>query len=475
MIDPSILPKVHASEGTSYGAGKGGKSASDPGFSNALSDAGQTSQQRSGGEEQEVGADVQSGDAEVGNASPHQNSHSKKPIIDIRTAHIAGLNQGMHRGEYGRHSTAEGVEARHGKAADGEKTAAAAKHTAKSAGKKGVNEDRAAEEIKADPNGAETADAAAATPPTVGLEEVFTLLASAGGAAGVAAAAQDKSRVRGDAEGAQSIEAKGDGATSELDLDSLLAGEAEVPADARASDVADDGGASFRLVRADGKGQPLVLETAEATADRAGARDDGMATVAVLDSRRFIAPASTTNAANIAAAMSGDRDWVSALQSSADSAATSPQAKAGKVMNTLKIQMSPVELGTVTATLRLSGDALSVHLTVENGAAYRKLSEDHSDILKTLRSQGYAVDSIQISIASIDRSSADNQASGQQQQQSGQAPQGDGRQGSPGSGRGGDGSSTFSNGFDTQGSTNDDSPAHTVADSGGNRTGGVYL
>src|SRR5690606_20282631 len=141
-------------------------------------------------------------------------------------------------------------------------------------------------------------------------------------------------------------------------------------------------------------------------------------------------------------------------QSSADSAATSPQAKAGKVMNTLKIQMSPVELGTVTATLRLSGDALSVHLTVENGAAYRKLSEDHSDILKTLRSQGYAVDSIQISIASIDRSSADNQASGQQQQQSGQAPQGDGRQGSPGSGRGGDGSSTFSNGFDTQGSTN---------------------
>lgn len=472
MIDPSVPPRVNANEGMGYGAGKGGKSAAEPGFSNALSDAGQTNQQGSGEEEHKVGADVQSGDTEAANEAPIEDRRSNKPIIDIRTAHIPGLNQGLHRSEHGRQPAAEGVEARHGKAADGEKAAAAAKNAAKSAGKKDAKEDNTAEGINAK-QGTEVADTAAATS-TVGLEEVFTLLAMGGETASASAAVQGKSRMRGDAtEGAQSVDAKDDAATSELDLDSLLASEPDAPVDALVSDGADDGGASFRLVRADGKGQPLILENAEATADRATAGDDSMATVAVLDSRRFIAPASTTNAANIAAAMSGDRDWVSALHPGADPAG-SALANAGKVMNTLKIQMSPIELGTVTATMRLSGEALSVHLTVESSAAYRKLNEDHSDILKTLRSQGYAIDSIQISIASTDRSSADNQAGGQQQQ-FGQAPQGDGRHGSSGSGKDGGGSSTFSSGFDTQGSTNEDSPAHTVADNSGNRTGGVYL
>ncbi|MCL6705500.1 flagellar hook-length control protein FliK [Pseudomonas sp. R2.Fl] len=489
MIDPSIPPKVHASESTAHGAGKGGKPAAEPGFSDALSDAGQASQQASGGGEEEAGndTDVRSGDAETEAAAPQDGGRSKKPIIDIRTANIPGLNQGVYRSDHGRSAPANGIDTRHdGKAAEGEKTAAGSRSAAKKAVKGDLEE--GTDEVDAGRKGGETVDkveakdaATADAPSANGLEEVFTLLATGGEAAGAAASVQGKSGFDGkkrddEVEDVKSVEVGNDAATSKLDLDSLLTGEPDVAVDAKAADIADDGGASFRFVRADGKGQPLVLQTAEATAnDRAAARDDNMATVAVLDSRRFIAPVSTTNAANIAAAMSGDRDWASALQSGADPSAAA-QANAGKVMNTLKIQMSPIELGTVTATMRLSGEALSVHLTVENGAAYRKLSEDHSDILKTLRSQGYAIDSIQISIVSTDRSSADNQTSGQQQQQFGQAPQGDGRHGSSGSGRGGDGSSAFSNSFDTQGSHNEDSsPVHTVADNSGNRTGGVYL
>lgn len=39
------------------------------------------------------------------------------------------------------------------------------------------------------------------------------------------------------------------------------------------------------------------------------------------------------------------------------------------MVNTLKIQMNPIDLGLVTATMRLAGDALNVDLKVETGAA----------------------------------------------------------------------------------------------------------
>ena len=87
----------------------------------------------------------------------------------------------------------------------------------------------------------------------------------------------------------------------------------------------------------------------------------------------------------------------------------------GKVVNTLKIQMTPVDLGTVTATMRLSGDALNVDLRVSTGAAYRQLKEDHDHIIEALRSQGYAVDNITISMAPAEQPDAGSQPNAQAQ------------------------------------------------------------
>jgi chemotaxis protein MotD len=144
---------------------------------------------------------------------------------------------------------------------------------------------------------------------------------------------------------------------------------------------------------------------------------------------------------------------------------------AGKVVNTLKIQMNPIDLGLVTATMRLSGDALNVDLKVETGAAYRQLKEDHGKILEALRSQGYTVDNVTISMAPVDRSDAGNQSSaqGQSSQQQSLLQQGQGgeaRERQNQSGQRGVG-------FDGAGATGiEDTSAGTA---GGTGTGGVYL
>ncbi len=72
----------------------------------------------------------------------------------------------------------------------------------------------------------------------------------------------------------------------------------------------------------------------------------------------------------------------------------------GKVVNTLKIQMTPIDLGLVTATMRLSGDALNVDLKVETGAAYRQLKEDaRQDHRACFAARVIAIDNVTISMA----------------------------------------------------------------------------
>lgn len=179
---------------------------------------------------------------------------------------------------------------------------------------------------------------------------------------------------------------------------------------------------SFRVVRADGKGEPMILQSEATTgADDAG-ESASVETITVLDARRFIAPASTTNGALITAAMLGDTEWVSAMSPGSELANAAAHSSQGKVVNTLKLQMSPIELGSVTATLRLSGEELSVQLTVDNPAALRQLSTDSSEILKSLRAQGLTVDHVQVNmqVSSADRSAdagQNNLASQQQGQQ----------------------------------------------------------
>jgi chemotaxis protein MotD len=135
--------------------------------------------------------------------------------------------------------------------------------------------------------------------------------------------------------------------------------------------------------------------------------------VTVLESRRYIGLAQ--NSASVTAAISGDKEWAQAMQPGSALSNAAEWTSTGKVVNTLKIQMTPIDLGLVTATMRLSGDALNVDLKVESGAAYRQLKEDHSKILESLRSQGYTVDNVTISMAPVEKADTGTQANAQSQ------------------------------------------------------------
>ncbi|WP_245517067.1 MULTISPECIES: flagellar hook-length control protein FliK [unclassified Mesorhizobium] len=67
----------------------------------------------------------------------------------------------------------------------------------------------------------------------------------------------------------------------------------------------------------------------------------------------------------------------------------------------LKIELHPSELGMVTASLRLSGEQLSIEMKPETHEAYRRLTADSDAIIKSLRGLGFEVDQVTILQPSI--------------------------------------------------------------------------
>ncbi|MFT4184635.1 MAG: flagellar hook-length control protein FliK [Rhizobium sp.] len=185
---------------------------------------------------------------------------------------------------------------------------------------------------------------------------------------------------------------------------------------------------AFRLTRADGRGGSLTLSAGKATddtthADLKSSSSGNVETVTVLDSRRYLGLAANTNSAMVTATLAGDKEWAAAMQPSSSLANAASWTSTGKVVNTLKIQLNPDNLGQVTATMRLSGDQLSVDLKVSTGDAYRQLHADQSHMVDALRAQGYQVDSITVSLAASGDQSSDSNSrqsgfQGQSQQQS---------------------------------------------------------
>lgn len=221
------------------------------------------------------------------------------------------------------------------------------------------------------------------------------------------------------------VEATGKAETHATDALAAISGPkaAEVPVPgAEGSEAAD--GKIFRLSRADGRGESMDIHIGTENAGETGAKaKTDIENVTVLESRRYIGLAQ--NSASVTAAISGDKEWAQAMQPGSALSNAAEWTSTGKVVNTLKIQMTPIDLGLVTATMRLSGDALNVDLKVETGAAYRQLKEDHSKILESLRSQGYTVDNVTISMAPVEKTDTGAQAnaqgqSGQQSLQQGQ-------------------------------------------------------
>ncbi|MGZ2406331.1 flagellar hook-length control protein FliK [Rhizobium ruizarguesonis] len=186
-------------------------------------------------------------------------------------------------------------------------------------------------------------------------------------------------------------------------------------------------GRTFRISRADGRGVSMDVQIGT---DQAGSKDGtkkaDVENVSVLESRRYIGLMQNSNSAAVTAALSGDSEWARAMEPSSALSNAAEWTSTGKVVNTLKIQMNPLDLGLVTATMRLSGDALNVDLKVETGAAYRQMKEDHGKILEALRSQGYAVENVTISMAPVERPDAGNQAGSQASQQQSLPQQGQG-------------------------------------------------
>jgi chemotaxis protein MotD len=80
----------------------------------------------------------------------------------------------------------------------------------------------------------------------------------------------------------------------------------------------------------------------------------------------------------------------------------------------LSIQLRPVELGSVTAHLKYAGSGLSIDIEVETPEAHRRLSNDSSDIVKSLQSLGFQVDKVTVRQA---LAQSQTQSQGQQQGQ----------------------------------------------------------
>ncbi|MDK4740539.1 flagellar hook-length control protein FliK [Rhizobium sp. CNPSo 3464] len=184
---------------------------------------------------------------------------------------------------------------------------------------------------------------------------------------------------------------------------------------------------TFRLVRADGRGGSLDMSISKTGSDdaaqvdvKASSGSSNAETVTVLDSRRYLGLAANSNATLVTGALAGDGEWSSAMQPSSALSNAASWTSTGKVVNTLKIQLHPNDLGQVTATMRLSGDQLSVDLKVQTSEAYRQLHADQSHMVDALRAQGYQVDNITVTLAS----NADQQSdSGRQSGSQGQSQQ----------------------------------------------------
>ncbi len=195
---------------------------------------------------------------------------------------------------------------------------------------------------------------------------------------------------------------------------SAMAPDASADASVAADDVASsDADQVFRLVRSDGRARPVEIAiggNGDVAVKEQGTPAAKIEAVTVLDSRRYLGLAPSSNGAAVTSAIAHDPALASALTAVQDDKTT------GKVVNTLKIQLNPIDLGTVTATLRLQGEALTVDLKVETGKAYRNLSDDQDAIVKALRGHGFAVDQVSVQLTfSSDRSGSTGQGDPQAQ------------------------------------------------------------
>jgi chemotaxis protein MotD len=263
-----------------------------------------------------------------------------------------------------------------------------------------------------------------------GAADLLSILAGLNSATAAAAANAGSSRSAAAGEGrrgaiAESAEKTASGADADAARRSTSA---EAVLDMPSADEADVGPErNFKFINAKNGSINAELTQAAQSNERGGSESktgsSSVENVMVLDSRRIVGLPSGSNSASIMAAMVGDQSWSSAMQPDATLSNTAAQSSSGSVVHMLKLQMNPHALGAVTATLKMSGEQLHVHLTVETRAALQQLSDDSSGMLDALRAQGFSVDQVTISVAPT--ADTDSQK-GQQGAQNGQQMAGNG-------------------------------------------------
>lgn len=291
---------------------------------------------------------------------------------------------------------------------------------------------------QAEPSSDPETDAAVASDDTT-LSDVLGLLS-----AGASLNDDAEPRVKETGRDRTVVTAEGTGKTGTANMTDGAADADAASVETQADPLATGGEDSrlFRLTRGEGRGQSIDLKIGSDTGGRidveARTPASGQAeTVNVVEARRYLGFDAPSNSSALTTAFATNDEWVSAMHPSAKLANEAQLSSTGQVVNTLKLELNPHSLGTVTAMLRLSGDELSVHLTVHTSAAYRELKEDSSAMMDALRSQGFSVDQVTVSMASSSSSTAQDGSdqssrfAQQQQQQNMQQAGGDG-----GSGRG---------------------------------------
>ncbi|WP_340160952.1 flagellar hook-length control protein FliK [uncultured Hoeflea sp.] len=205
-------------------------------------------------------------------------------------------------------------------------------------------------------------------------------------------------------------------------------------------------------------------------ADELTSKSEGK--VEVIESRRFM-PAQnlSANAQMLTRSLAEASSNALAAQRAAPTQALAQTGtpQAGQTLHTLKLQLNPVSLGSVTAVLKLSGEDLSVEIKVQTAEAYRQIKDDNQSILKSLRGQGFGVEQITVQhVVGTDR------ASGQSAQQGFQAgQQGPGANDAQSFGRDGSGNNAGQQQSGSRGGQGHEQSSY--AGSGAGRTDGVYL
>ncbi|WP_315925450.1 flagellar hook-length control protein FliK [Mesorhizobium sp. SP-1A] len=129
----------------------------------------------------------------------------------------------------------------------------------------------------------------------------------------------------------------------------------------------------------------------------AGPRAAALQNTTVIAEQSFPAPAAVPlgqAASQIANRIASDSGWRQTAAASAPS--LHGTAANAAPAHTLKIELHPAELGTVTANLRMAGEQLTIEIRPETHEAYRKLTSDSETIVKSLRALGFEIDKVAV-------------------------------------------------------------------------------